>query len=195
MLDSLLRTLKDGALHPIADRTPLHPTTITLAGLAVGLMSAGAGFAGAYGLGLALWLLNRTLDGLDGAVARHQGKQTDLGGYIDLLADFLVYALVPLALAHGSPADLAAAGVLLAAFYVNAASVLALSAILERRRHADPGLTTVTLPGGLIEGTETVIFFALFFLLPGWLTELYLLMAALVALTVVGRLAWAMRRL
>ena len=50
----------------------------------------------AYWVALALILVNRLADGLDGAVARH-GRLTDLGGYVDIVADFLVYAVVPFA--------------------------------------------------------------------------------------------------
>ena len=44
-----------------------------------------------------LLLLNRLLDGLDGAVARAAGG-TDLGGFLDITMDFLVYSAIPLRL-------------------------------------------------------------------------------------------------
>lgn len=42
-------------------------------------------------LGLGLILANRLSDGLDGAVARVRGP-TDLGGYLDIVYDFLLYS-------------------------------------------------------------------------------------------------------
>ena len=47
--------------------------------------------AQAYGVALLLILLNRVMDGLDGAVARHAGA-TDFGGYLDIVCDFLFYS-------------------------------------------------------------------------------------------------------
>ena len=43
------------------------------------------------------FLLNRIFDGVDGALARLK-EPTDLGGFYDIISDFLIYALLPLAL-------------------------------------------------------------------------------------------------
>lgn len=40
----------------------------------------------------------RVLDGLDGVVARQRNKQTDFGGYLDIVLDFTVYSIIPVAL-------------------------------------------------------------------------------------------------
>ncbi len=200
MLDDSLRAIKERVLTPIADRAGryLHPNAVTLAGLGFGLAAAVCAAGSAYIAGLLCWGVNRVLDGLDGTIARRHAKQSDLGGYLDTLADFLVYALVPLGLAYGvadRPVWMACA-VLIAAFYVNAASWLALSAILEKRNLAGHKIqTTVIIPGGLIEGAETVLFYTLFFLLPSALSGLFGLMATLVGVTVVQRLLWAGRHL
>lgn len=114
----------------------VSPTTLTGIGLVVGVGSAGSAAAGNQNLALGLWLANRLIDGLDGAVARQQGTTSDRGGYFDLLADFIVYAAVPVGLVIGSPAPDGLAvplGLLLGSFYVNAVSWLALSALMEKR--------------------------------------------------------------
>ena len=99
MFDPLLRPVKDRLLAPIAGLTRgVDPALITLSGLALGLGAAVAAWVGAFGWGLGLWVANRILDGLDGAVARLRGEPSDLGGFLDLLSDFLVYAAVPVAL-------------------------------------------------------------------------------------------------
>ncbi|MGQ7148234.1 CDP-alcohol phosphatidyltransferase family protein, partial [Escherichia sp. SS-MK2] len=49
---------------------------------------------GWYLAALVVILLNRLLDGLDGALARRRGL-TDAGGFLDISLDFLFYALVP----------------------------------------------------------------------------------------------------
>src|SRR3546814_1217422 len=57
---------------------------------------------GSYGGALALILLNRLADGLDGAVARH-ARVSDLGGYLDIVLDFLFYSGVVFFFAVGRP--------------------------------------------------------------------------------------------
>lgn len=203
MLDSALRSLKDRALEPFA-RGPagrIHPHVLSLVGLGIGVGCALLLYRREYLAGLSLWLLNRTVDGLDGVVARHRHRQSDLGGYLDILVDFLVYAMIPLAMVLGLPdrgAALPALAVLLASFYINTASWMYLAAVLEKRGSGGAARgeeTSVTMPAGLIEGTETVVFYCLFILLPAHLSTWFYAMAALVGITVVQRLAWACRRL
>ena len=110
-------------LEPVAERlTGVSPTALTGVGLLAGLAAAALAAAGLPLAALALWLLNRLLDGLDGELARAFGRQSDLGGYLDILADFTVYALIPLGLAFadGSPMTYLTLGVMLSVFYVNA---------------------------------------------------------------------------
>lgn len=202
MVDKLLRDPKEQVLLPLA-RGPLgrvHPTAITLLAGAAGLACALAAWCGLHPLALGLWLLNRALDGLDGTVARASGRQSDLGGYLDIMLDVLVYAAVPLGLALGvgTPAAYLALALLLGSFYLNGASWMYLAALLEKRgrgARAAGELTTVTMPAGLVEGAETILFYALFLLLPARLVPLFGLMALLVLLTAAQRLVWAARRL
>ncbi|GAB4212138.1 MAG: CDP-alcohol phosphatidyltransferase family protein [Roseiflexaceae bacterium] len=200
MVDKVLRYPKEQILTPLA-RGPLralHPTAVTLLACAVGLATALAAWQQLYIPALVLWLLNRTLDGLDGTLARVHGRQSDLGGYLDILLDVLVYAAVPfgLALGVGTPAAFLSLALLLGSFYINGASWMYLAALLEKRNQgakAGGELTTVTMPGGLIEGTETVVFYALFLLFPSALVPLFGLMALLVGVTTLQRLVWAIR--
>lgn len=202
MIDKSLRTPKEFVLTPLA-RGPLrrlHPTTVTLAAAVAGIAAAGAAWQGAVGAALALWGLNRLLDGLDGTLARITGRQSDLGAYLDIMLDHLVYAAIPLglALAAGTPAAYLALALLLASFYINGASWMYLAALLEKRSagaHARGELTTVTMPGGLVEGAETVVIYTLFLLFPQALVPLFGLMAALVLLTAGQRVVWAVRRI
>lgn len=205
MFDHLLRVLKDRWLAPWARALGpgVSPTLVTVLACLVGLGAAGAAAAGRFGWGLALWAGNRTLDGLDGTLARVHDRQTDFGGYLDILLDFLVYAVVPIGLARGAK-DVAApwlpwaALALLASFFVNAASWMYLSALLEGRRAgatARGELTSVTMPPGLVAGTETVILYSCFFLFPRRLAELFALMAGLVGVTIAQRVVWARRHL
>ncbi len=73
-----------------------------------------------------------------------------------------------------------------------------LAAILEKRSAGAKSrgeLTTIAMPSGLIEGTETIVFFSLFLLFDSWLLSLMNLMAVLVAFNIVQRMHWAVAHL
>ncbi|MEN9226370.1 MAG: CDP-alcohol phosphatidyltransferase family protein [Thermostichus sp. HHBFW_bins_43] len=204
LLDKVLRQWKERLLAPLLE-TPLqqvHPLAITLSGFAIGLGSGTAAAMGAYGLGLGLWLLNRVMDGLDGTLARLQRRQSDLGGYLDMLLDVVVYAAVPLGLAfhQGSLLGYAVLALMLASFYINLCAWMYLAGLLEKRQQAsdnalarpkDDRLTSLSMPSGLIEGSETIVFYGLFFLFPQQMVGLFGLMAVLVLFSAVQRLIWA----
>ena len=202
MFDHWLRMLKDRLFEPIAPALGrwVHPNAISLLALLAGLAAALLASQGRAAPALAAWLVNRLLDGLDGSVARAAGAQSDFGGYLDLLLDFVVYAAVPVGVVLGYPSEAAwQAGLfLLASFFVNAASWMYLAAILERRNlgaAATGERTTVTMPPGIVAGAETVVFYSLFLLVPAWAPALFWLMGSLVWLNVVLRLVWAWRRI
>lgn len=126
---------------------------------------------------------------------RPHHKQSDFGGYLELLLDFVVYLAVPIAFvaAEANVLHFWAGLALLASFVLNAVSWTTLSAVLEKRRQASqrPADHGIEMPGGLIEGAETVVFYTLFFLFPAYTAWLFLAMAALVLVTVAQRLWWA----
>ncbi len=202
MLDGWLRPAKDAAFEPAARwlNGRVHPHWISAAGVVPGV--AAAVFCGQrhYGAGLACWVLNRLFDGLDGVVSRREKRQSDFGGYLDIVLDYVAYAAIPIGLVwgDGSVGAYRAGVVLLGGFLVNAASWMYLAAVLEGRNlgAATTGeRTTVTMPSGLIAGTETIVFYALFMLFPGRLVPLFGMMAVLVAVTIVQRATWAARAL
>ena len=200
MMDVVLRPVKDAMLRPIAQNLgdSISPTTITLIAGGVGVLAALAGWRGEYTLGLILWWTNRFLDGLDGALARESGKQSELGGYIDTLIDFAMYTIIPVGLAMREPSIplLATLVFLLGTFYVNAAAFLYLSAILIQRKQSQPDqLTSVAMPRGLVEGTEAIIIFTLFFLFPEVLGVLFTILGVLVIATTFQHIIWAVRNL
>lgn len=199
MFDERMRLVKDNVFQPMA--RPLQaipPWLFSVLGLIAGVGAAIALWQQAYALGFGLWFLNRVFDGLDGAVARICDAQSDLGGYLDIVIDFVVYAAVPVGLALGRMETAVTYSLLflLCTFYVNGASWMYLAAILEKRSHQPADrLTSVTMPAGLIGGTETIVFYSAFILFPGVLPWLFGLMGLLIVVTIVQRLLWAIRHL
>jgi phosphatidylglycerophosphate synthase len=200
VFDERFRTIKARLLTPVATRfADTSPIQLTLAAFVLGLLAAFAAGGGMYLTAFLLWLANRFLDGLDGEVARLTGQQSDWGGYLDIVCDFAVYALLPLATAWslGTPGAFFAVAFLLVTFYVNAAAWLYLSALLEKRTQTNSvtplrsAYTSIPIPTGLIEGTETILFYSLFLLLPAYAPYLMVAMAFLVIITIFQRLSWA----
>jgi phosphatidylglycerophosphate synthase len=199
VFDHLLRGFKDQLLAPLARLLRgVPPNLISVVALVFGLGAAAAAARAEWGLGLALWIANRTTDGVDGTVARLAERQTDFGGYLDILLDFVVYAAIPIGFAISSidrPVLLWAVA-LEGAFFVNACSWMYLSAVLEKRAsgaRSTGELTTVTMPPALVAGFETVVFYALFFLFPQKLALLFGLMTTMVGINIIQRLVWARR--
>ncbi len=199
MLDSTLRPVKDRILDPavrLLIRT-VHPNHVTIAAFVFGIGAALAAAMQFRFAALALWFVNRILDGLDGAIARAAGLQSDRGGYLDIVLDFVVYAVVPFGVVYsaGVPGAWQALSLLFAVFYVNAASWMYLSALLEKRSAGDTSPTSVIMPTGVVEGTETIVVFALFLLFPNRFVLLALIMSGLTLIGAAQRVIWGMRNL
>ena len=185
----LLAPASDAVAKLLAARG-LGANGVTLAGFAFGIAAAvliGFGFTWVAILPL---LINRMLDGLDGALAR-LSKATDRGAFLDTVLDFLFYAAVPLAFALGNPDDNAlAAGVLLASFLGTGTSFLAFAVIAEKR-----GLKSTAYPsksfyylGGLTEGGETILCFLAMCIWPEHFAPIATVYAAMCGVTILTRL-------
>jgi len=198
MLDSRLRPLIDPPLNRIGAwlaRCGVRADWVTGFGLVLGLGAALAIWAGMWLAALVLVLASRLADGLDGAVARAT-RITDFGGYFDIVADFTFYAAIPLAFVLADPAANGAAGAfVLASFYINAASFLGFAILAEKARmHSDAqGRKSVYFSSGLLEGTETIVFFVALCLFPAVFAPLALIFGALCLLTAALRLGAAVR--
>lgn len=168
---------------------------VTLVGFAVGLAAVPLVAAGWTWLALAALVANRLADGLDGAVARHD-RLTDLGGYLDIVCDFLVYAGLPLGFALLDPqANALAAAVVLFSFMGTASSFLTYAVIAAKRRETTEirGRKSLYYLGGLTEGTETFAFLAAICAFPQAFVPLAYLFAAACAVTTASRILAAVR--
>lgn len=192
MIDALILPTQRRVLHPLAMalyRRGVAADRITLAGFALGVLAVPALALGWYGVALALILLNRLADGLDGAVAR-MGAPTDRGAFLDIALDFVFYAVVPLGFAMADPAANALpAAVLIAAFVGTGSSFLAFAVIAAKRglRADDYPTKGIFYLGGLTEGFETIALFVAMCLWPTLFAPLAYVFAAACAMTTLTR--------
>ena len=184
MLDRHVRPLIDPVLNRVGQRLASHGVTangVTLVGLGIGLLAAAAIALGAFGLGMFFLLLSRIADGLDGAVARATTK-TDFGGYLDITCDFLFYGAIPMGFVLLDPEQNAVPGaLLLVSFYFNGASFLGYAILAEKhgKQTQAQGVKSLYYSNGILEGTETIVFFVLLCLFPSAFPVLSYLFAIL----------------
>lgn len=194
-LQALLKPLFSRAARTLV-RLGVGADALTVTGFVLGMAAAAAIAFQQVLPGLALLLLSRLMDGLDGAVARVT-HPTDRGGFLDITLDFLFYAAIPLAFAIADPAANALpAAVLLAAFIGTGSSFLAFAAVAEKRQ-----LHSVAFPdksfyflGGLTEATETITAFAAMCLWPEWFPQIAYGFAVLCGITIALRIVWGWQR-
>ena len=197
MFDATLQRHAQPLLHRLGRVLAHRGVTangLSWVGFGVGVAAAAAIAMGWFTWGLALLLLSRLCDGLDGAVARVHGP-TDWGAYLDITLDFLFYAMVPLAFAVADPNHNALpAAWLLLAFVGTGSSFLAYAALAAKRGQSP---STQALPkglyfvGGLTEATETLAVFVCMCLWPAYFPWLAYGFAGLCAFTLITRVIQA----
>ncbi len=197
MLDARMRNLMAPALDAGArrlDRAGLSAGAVTAIGLAVGIGACVAAAAELWPAALALWLGNRALDGLDGAIARRRGT-SDLGGMLDFVADFVVYAGFPFAVVTAIADARLAACALLGSYLLNNVALLSFSSLVERRGLGLGDGRSLRFTAGLTEGTETIACYVLVCLVPEHAGTIFWVYTGMVLITVVQRVALAVRTL
>ncbi|WP_233716769.1 CDP-alcohol phosphatidyltransferase family protein [Mycolicibacterium vinylchloridicum] len=178
---------------------------LTTVGLVLGLGSAAAAAATWWWVSLALWILSRLADGLDGPVARvRRSRDPDesdsgAGGFFDITADFLVYGATVVGVAFGATTAHGAPWwpflLVLLAYYINGTAFLAFSSIAERSgRTLDDG-RSLSFLGGLAEGAETIVVHSLWLIFSTVAWQIAVLWAGVVAISAVQRMVAGYRSL
>ena len=197
MLDASLRRLIDPPLEAAGRRLAglgIGADAVTLGGFVLGIAALPLLATGHFGAALILILLNRLADGLDGAIARSR-QPSELGGYLDILCDFLFYGAVVFGFALAAPENRLAAAFLLFSFIGTGSSFLAF-AILAARRGRETSLRgqkSFYYLGGLTEGSETIALFLLVCLFPRSFPVLAWVFGAACWATTLGRAMAAWR--
>jgi phosphatidylglycerophosphate synthase len=161
---------------------------LTGVGLAIGALCLVTIAFGLNAVALVLWLLNRLLDGLDGEVARLRGESSELGAFVDIVADFFMYGGFLVALAVQHPDAQLALVALFFAYYLNGTVFLALSGILERLKRERLTERGLHFRRSLTEGFETIIAGTLFLLLSGHVSTIAWIFAVMVFISAAQRL-------
>ena len=173
MFDAALRPHMNKPLGVLAKRAValgIGANTVTVAGFVLGMTAAALVAAQLHWVALGVLVLSRVLDGLDGAIAR-ETQLTDLGGYLDITLDFIVYASVVFAFALADPpANALAAAFLTTSFMAPAATFLAYAIFAQKHGLATDirGAKSLYYLGGLTEGFETILTLCLMCAFPAW---------------------------
>lgn len=202
MFDISLRQVKDRAAAPLCycvprSVSPLHITAIAfISGLLACLTATDVGLGG---WSLFFWAMNRALDGLDGAVARDRQMVTELGGFLDLLGDFIVYSLLPIAITLGQELELLvdvnwlSVALLEASFHINNFVLFYVSAVAAKREEKE--LTSVTMRPALVEGFESGLLFTAMLIWPQYINFWCWAMSAAVGIGICQRVLWVVQAL
>jgi len=168
----------------------ISPNNMTFIGFGFGVFMCISIIIDQYLAALIFLFLNRLSDGLDGVMARLQ-TPTPLGGYLDIVLDFLIYGGFVLAFGITEQSNTFLSMILLFCYIGTGSTFLAKAAIL-------PSLTNQKLNEqipksfhyavGLIEGTETIVFMFLCLLFPNLFMYLASIFILLCLMTIIFRI-------
>tara|TARA_B100000575_G_C22906773_1_gene526766 strand:+ start:210 stop:806 length:597 start_codon:yes stop_codon:yes gene_type:complete len=165
----------------------LTPNSLTWIGLAFCIFAVVSIFYSNMLWGLLFIYLNRLCDGLDGHMAR-QTQITNYGGFIDIFFDFIFYALIPLSFGFQREENLIPAIILLLATFLNGTSFLAFAAAKSTEgKNKEFQKKSIYYSYGLMEGTETILFFSLFCIIPDNFSFISYIFSALIFVTMLQR--------
>ena len=168
----------------------ISPNQMTFIGFSFGVLMCLFIIIDQYLFATIFLFLNRLSDGLDGTMARLQ-TPTPLGGYLDIVLDFLIYGGFVLSFGITEQNNTLLSMVLLFCYIGTGSTFLAKAAIL-------PSLTNQNLNEeipksfhyavGLVEGTETIVFMILCLLFPNFFIYFSFIFIILCLITIVFRI-------
>ena len=168
----------------------ISPNQMTLIGFSFGILMCISIVIDQYLIGIIFLFLNRLSDGLDGAMARLTAP-TPLGGYLDIVLDFLVYGGFVLSFGITDQNNTFLSMVLLFCYIGTGTTFLAKAAILPSLSHQNHNKNipkSFYYAVGLVEGTETIVFMILCLLFPNIFNYLSSIFIILCLITIVIRI-------
>ena len=168
----------------------ISPNQMTLIGFGFGILMCISIVIDQYLIGILFLFLNRLSDGLDGAMARLTAP-TPLGGYLDIVLDFLVYGGFVLSFGLTEQNYTFISMVLLFCYIGTGTTFLAKAAILPSLTHQNQNNDipkSFHYAVGLVEGSETIAFMILCLLFPNLFVYLSSIFIVLCLITIVFRI-------
>lgn len=200
MLDAHVRKIIDPPLNllgKVIARMGGHANAATIMGLFAGGLAIISISQKYYLCGCIFIVINRLMDGVDGAIAR-ASKITDFGGFLDISTDFVIYAGVIFAFAFSNPEYALWAAFLIFSYIGPMTTFLAFAIMAEKKSICTNihGKKSFYYMGGICEGTETAIAMIGICLFPAWFPEICLVYGILCWLTTAGRImqAWELSK-
>tara|TARA_A100001011_G_scaffold369052_1_gene423986 strand:- start:209 stop:814 length:606 start_codon:yes stop_codon:yes gene_type:complete len=144
---------------------------------------------GYFNFAIIFFIMSRISDGFDGEVAR-LNEVTQFGGYIDIVSDFLGYAIIPFGFIIYNQ-DNSFAGSLLLVAFIGTSSTFLTFAIYKKELNEKKIKKSFYYSYGLIEGFETIIFFILILLFHEHFIFLTYFFSFLCFMTTLQRLLYA----
>lgn len=195
MIDAYIRPLMDPPLTKLGKffvRFQISANMVTGIGFLFGVAVVIAIMKASYTLAGIFFVLNRLCDGVDGGIAR-ASHMSDLGGYLDIVSDFIIYPAIPLAFAFSNPQAAIYAAYVIFGMSGAMTSFLAYAIICEKRNmHTTKrGKKSFYFLGGICEGFETAVFLGSMCFFPGYFPELAMIFGTLCLLTTLGRVMQA----
>lgn len=194
MLDKYITPVIKPLLTPVVKflhKQNITADQITFYGFLVGMLAIPFLASQLWYWALAAIVINRILDGLDGALARYADQSSSAGGFLDITLDFLFYAAIPLGFIIANPEQNAIAGaVLLATFIGTGSSFLAFAIAAEKFNIDKPQFKYKSFYylNGLTEGTETIALFIAFCIWPQHFSLLAFIFSAACIITIFTRI-------
>jgi len=191
MIDSHIRPFINPPLKIMAHflvKLGITANGLTAVGFILSLLSFTALAFAQYNFALLFILLNRLTDGLDGAVARVT-VATDLGGYYDIVSDFVFYAGTIFFFAVGKPEVALSAAFLIFTFMCTGTAFLAHAIVASKHEinHDKQGEKSFFYVSGLAEGSETIIALSLICIIPDYFTFIAYIYGIICLITTIGR--------
>ena len=168
----------------------ISPNQMTLIGFGFGVLMCISIIIDQYFFAMIFLFLNRLCDGLDGAMARLKSPTT-LGGYLDIVLDFLIYGGFVLSFGITDQNNLSSSMILLFCYIGTGSTFLAKAAIMPSINHQDSNKElhkSFHYASGLIEGVETIIFMFFCLLFSKLFIILSTIFSILCIITIISRI-------
>ena len=163
---------------------------MTLIGFGFGILMCISIVINQYLIGIVFLFLNRLSDGLDGVMARLT-TPTPLGGYLDIVLDFLIYGGFVLSFGMTEQNNTLISMILLFCYIGTGTTFLAQAAILPSLTHQKLNFDipkSFYYAVGLVEGSETIAYMTLCLLFPNLFVYFSSIFIVLCLITIITRL-------